>query len=135
MSAQNRTFLDARERLLRLPEVRARTGMGTTTVYRRMAEGTFPRPIPIGGNRVAWIESQIDTWIAARIEAAGAARLVGAEAVAREAKVRDEPQTAVCTTEAAPAASKAVRIRKPRAAKTTAKRAGKRAAARDAETV
>jgi prophage regulatory protein len=73
MSAQNRTFLDARERLLRLPEVRARTGMGTTTVYRRMAEGTFPKPVDIGGGRVAWRESLVDAWIQARIDAAEAA--------------------------------------------------------------
>lgn len=63
--------LDGRgERLIRLPEVKSRTGLGTTTVYRRMAEGTFPRPIDIGGGRVAWRETQIDAWITARIEAA-----------------------------------------------------------------
>jgi prophage regulatory protein len=70
MAAQNQTFLDAKERLLRLREVKARTGLGTTTVYRRMAEGTFPRPVDIGGGRVAWRESQIDAWISMRIEAA-----------------------------------------------------------------
>lgn len=60
--------LDGRgERLIRLPEVRSRTGKGTTTIYREMAAGTFPHPVPIGGGRVAWIESQIDAWIAARI--------------------------------------------------------------------
>jgi prophage regulatory protein len=58
-----------RERLIRLPEVKARTGLGTTTVYRRMNEGTFPRPINLGGGRVAWIESQIDAWIQACIDA------------------------------------------------------------------
>ncbi|MEX3688895.1 helix-turn-helix transcriptional regulator [Paraburkholderia sp. BR14263] len=65
--------LDGRgERLIRLPEVKKRTGKGTTTVYRDMANGTFPKPVPIGGGRVAWIESQIDAWIDARIEAATA---------------------------------------------------------------
>ncbi|MPW04854.1 AlpA family phage regulatory protein [Paraburkholderia sp. CNPSo 3155] len=60
------------ERLVRLPEVRARTGLKTTTIYRRMNEGTFPRPVPIGGSRVAWLESQVDAWIAARIAEAEA---------------------------------------------------------------
>jgi prophage regulatory protein len=35
-----------------------------------MAEGTFPRPVDIGGGRVAWPESRIDAWIAERIAAA-----------------------------------------------------------------
>jgi prophage regulatory protein len=58
------------ESLLRLPKVKARTGKGTTTIYRDMANGTFPKPVQIGGGRVAWRESEIDAWIAARIEAA-----------------------------------------------------------------
>jgi len=70
MATQPRAFLDAKERLLRLPEVKARTGKGTTTIYREMAANTFPKPVPIGGGRVAWRESQIDAWIQARIDAA-----------------------------------------------------------------
>ena len=31
-------------RLLRRQEVELRTGLGTSTIYRRMAQGTFPRP-------------------------------------------------------------------------------------------
>lgn len=31
------------DRLLRFPEVRERTSMASSTVYRRMAEGTFPK--------------------------------------------------------------------------------------------
>jgi len=58
------------ERLIRLPEVKRRTAKSTTTIYNDMARGTFPRPVPIGGGRVAWRETQIDAWIAARIEAA-----------------------------------------------------------------
>lgn len=113
MVTQNRTFLDAKERLLRLPEVRARTGMGTTTVYRRMTEGTFPRPVEIGGGRVAWPETQIDAWIAAQIAASSAKSPTSDEAGPKEA-----PHAAPKT--------RARSALKPRAAKATAEGAGKR---------
>lgn len=58
----------AKQRLIRLGEVRLRVGLGTTTIYRYLARGEFPRPIAIGGGRVAWIEGEIDAWIAERIE-------------------------------------------------------------------
>lgn len=58
------------KRLLRLPEVRSRTGLSTGTIYRRMNQGTFPRPVDIGGKLVAWPESSIDAWISAKLEAA-----------------------------------------------------------------
>ncbi|WP_431357174.1 helix-turn-helix transcriptional regulator [Paraburkholderia phymatum] len=51
-----------------MPEVVRRTGMSSTTVYRRISDGTFPRPVSLGCNRVAWLESEIDAWIFARVE-------------------------------------------------------------------
>lgn len=56
------------ERLLRLAEVIARVGFGKTAIYDRIRAGTFPKPVPLGGV-VAWVESEIDAWIAARIAA------------------------------------------------------------------
>ena len=38
-------------RVLRLREVRARTGQATSTIYAAMASGKFPRPIPLGETR------------------------------------------------------------------------------------
>jgi len=54
--------------LIRLGEVRTRVGPGASTVYRYLAAGKFPRPVEIGGGRVAWLESEIDAWIASRAE-------------------------------------------------------------------
>jgi len=54
--------------LQRLPTVQGRTGLARSTIYRRMLEGSFPEPIPIGGGRVAWISTDIDDWIEARIQ-------------------------------------------------------------------
>ncbi|ASD80061.1 AlpA family transcriptional regulator [Burkholderia gladioli pv. gladioli] len=59
----------AKARLIRLREVRARVGLGASTVYRYLAAGNFPKPVEIGGGRVAWLESEIDAWIANRPEA------------------------------------------------------------------
>ncbi|KFX64347.1 MULTISPECIES: helix-turn-helix transcriptional regulator [Paraburkholderia] len=56
----------AKSRLIRLPEVRMRVSLGASTVYRYLAAGKFPRPVEIGGGRVAWYESEIDAWIASR---------------------------------------------------------------------
>lgn len=60
----------AKERLIRLREVRARVSLGASTVYRYLAAGKFPRPVDLGGGRVAWLESEVDAWIASRAEAA-----------------------------------------------------------------
>ena len=34
-------------RIMRLPEVRQRVALSTSTIYRGISDGTFPRPIPI----------------------------------------------------------------------------------------
>ncbi len=51
------------ERLLRLAEVIERVSLGKTSIYKRIEEGTFPRPLNLGPNTVRWRSSDIDTWI------------------------------------------------------------------------
>jgi prophage regulatory protein len=51
-------------RLLRLTELRGRVGLGRSTIYRRIGEGTFPAPKSLGGRAVAWLESDVEAWIA-----------------------------------------------------------------------
>lgn len=53
-------------RLIRLPEVQHRVGLGRSTIYRWMAEGRFPKPVQLGGYAVAWTEHEIAEWIAGR---------------------------------------------------------------------
>lgn len=55
-------------RLVRLDEVIDRIGLGKTAIYGRIREKVFPAPVPLGGGSVAWVESEIDAWIEARIE-------------------------------------------------------------------
>jgi prophage regulatory protein len=54
-------------RLLRLPEVQATVGLRRSEIYRRIRSGTFPAPIRLGTNAVAWLQSDLDAWIAARV--------------------------------------------------------------------
>lgn len=50
--------------LLRIADVRRRTGLSTATVYRREAAGTFPRKVKLGEKAVAWYESDIGEFVA-----------------------------------------------------------------------
>nr|WP_314075060.1 AlpA family transcriptional regulator [uncultured Roseococcus sp.] len=53
------------ERLLRLPEVLERVPLGTSTIYRRVTAKTFPAPVKLGENSVAWYQSEIEEWMRA----------------------------------------------------------------------
>ncbi|KAF0112936.1 MAG: DNA-binding protein [Hyphomonadaceae bacterium] len=55
-------------RFIRLPDVITKTGLRRSTIYERMAEGTFPTAINLGGRSVAWIETEVDDWMLSQIE-------------------------------------------------------------------
>jgi len=57
-------------KLLRLPQVKATTGLSKSTIYSRIAEGTFPKQIPLGPRLVVWVESDIQNWITEQVSAA-----------------------------------------------------------------
>lgn len=54
-------------RLLRLPQVIDRTGLGKTKLYELQKDGLFPMRIKITAHAVAWIEQEVETWIAGRV--------------------------------------------------------------------
>ncbi len=54
-------------RILRLPEVQRRTGLSRSTIYVRLDQGRFPKPVSLGARAVGWIESEVDEWIRERI--------------------------------------------------------------------
>ena len=39
------------------------TSLSKTTIYRKMAEGTFPIQHNLGGTRVAWSRRAVEAWI------------------------------------------------------------------------
>lgn len=52
------------DRIIRLRTVLARTGLSRSTIYRKIAEGTFPAQIKISVNGTGWRESDINRWVA-----------------------------------------------------------------------
>lgn len=50
--------------LLRIPEVRRRTGLFTATIHRRVNEKTFPPKVRLGPACVAWYLSDIEVFVA-----------------------------------------------------------------------
>jgi prophage regulatory protein len=71
-------------RILRLREVRERTGRSQSSIYADMAAGKFPPAVPIGGHAVGWVETEIDAWIKARVAERDATLLK---------KIKDDPKT------------------------------------------
>lgn len=68
------TTLSTGNRLLRRKEVENRTGKSRSAIYEGIKKGTFPAPAPIGGKSVAWLEADIEAWIAKCIAAREASR-------------------------------------------------------------
>ena len=52
------------DRLIYRPELTKRVGLSYPTIWKQMRNGTFPRGRVVGG-KTAWLESEIDNWIAA----------------------------------------------------------------------
>jgi len=55
-------------RILRLPEVMARTGLSRSTIDLRISQGIFPKPVNLGSRAVGWIEEEIQEWLQQQIE-------------------------------------------------------------------
>ncbi|MFG1402072.1 helix-turn-helix transcriptional regulator [Xanthobacter sediminis] len=56
--------MPAPDRIVRLKTVLARTGLSRSTIYRKIAEGTFPAQLKISTNGAGWKESDLDRWVA-----------------------------------------------------------------------
>ena len=52
------------DRIIRLKTVLARTGLSRSTLYRKIADGTFPAQVRISVHGAGWRESAINRWIA-----------------------------------------------------------------------
>lgn len=53
--------------ILRLDAVKARTGLSRSYIYLLITESKFPKQVSLGARAVGWVESEIDSWIEARI--------------------------------------------------------------------
>jgi prophage regulatory protein len=51
------------DRILRIKSVLARTGLTRSTLYRKMAGGTFPKNMRISTRCMGWRETAIAAWL------------------------------------------------------------------------
>ncbi|EGR1262321.1 AlpA family transcriptional regulator [Vibrio cholerae] len=54
-------------RLSRFREVLTMTGLSRSSLYRFIEENQFPTQVQLGGRAVAWVEGEVQEWIAQRI--------------------------------------------------------------------
>ena len=54
------------DRLLGLDEVKQRTSLSKSHIYRLMSRGQFPDRRKVGRRRVGWLLSEVQKWIATR---------------------------------------------------------------------
>ena len=54
-------------KFLRLTEVTARVGLAESTLYAKVARKEFPSPVKIGPRASAWLEEEIEKWMADRV--------------------------------------------------------------------
>ena len=52
---------------LRLPKVKAVTGLSKSTLYELIRANSFPAPVRLGARTVAWVASEVNQWAAERI--------------------------------------------------------------------
>lgn len=67
---RNQSFLrNGSVRMLRLAQVKDITGLGKTKIYELQEQGAFPMRVKITARSVAWIEDEVQAWLATRIQA------------------------------------------------------------------
>lgn len=53
--------------LLKLPEVTALTRRSRSRIYADAARGDFPKAVKLGPRSVAWVASEVQDWLNARL--------------------------------------------------------------------
>ena len=55
--------------IIRLPEVKRRTGLSRSTIYALVKIGHLKSPIALGARAIGWLESDVSDFIEARVAA------------------------------------------------------------------
>jgi prophage regulatory protein len=58
------------DELLPFPKVKQITSLSRSTIYRKIDDETFPRPLKISGSRIAFRASEIHAWLRSQPRAA-----------------------------------------------------------------
>ncbi|GHU13077.1 hypothetical protein FACS1894185_7240 [Betaproteobacteria bacterium] len=54
--------------IMRRKQVEDYIGLSRATIYNQMKAGLFPNPVKLWASAVGWLVSDVDAWLAARIE-------------------------------------------------------------------
>lgn len=54
-------------RIIKLKEVMECTGLGRSSIYKQISDGTFPKNVSLGYRAVGWVDSEVDEWILEKI--------------------------------------------------------------------
>ncbi|OZI23708.1 hypothetical protein CAL26_09765 [Bordetella genomosp. 9] len=55
----------------RLPALRQAVGLSTTTIYKMINDGDFPRPVQLTSRAVGWPAHEVRAWLDSRPRATG----------------------------------------------------------------
>lgn len=61
------------KKIIRLPEVKNKTGLSRSSIYLRMSNNEFPQSISLGSRAIGWLNADIEQWLDVRIAASKAA--------------------------------------------------------------
>lgn len=56
-------------RFITVEQTLHRVGLSRTELYRLIGKGAFPKQVPIGAYKVAFVEAEVDGWISDRLKA------------------------------------------------------------------
>ena len=68
MSQQNETTAPREPRILRLSNVEQKSGFKRAHIYNLMSQGKFPKSVRLGVRAVGWDATEVDQWIADRLQ-------------------------------------------------------------------
>lgn len=55
------------KRILRIPAVKTQSGLSRSTIYQRITQGLWTKPVSLGARAVGWPSDEVDAINAARI--------------------------------------------------------------------
>lgn len=56
------------QKILRLSEIKNVTGLSRSSIYLRISEQRFPKPINLGGRAVGWLEDEVEAWVDQQVQ-------------------------------------------------------------------
>jgi len=57
------------EKFLMLPQVQEIVPYSASHIWRLERSGKFPQRVRLGGNRVAWLQSEVNSWVESKLAA------------------------------------------------------------------